>query len=50
MALMDLPISDENLKALLLEGLNSGEAILYTEDTMNEVRQRLIERLLFNDK
>jgi hypothetical protein len=50
MASMKLSIPDEILEVLLLEGLNSGEAIPYTEDTMDEVRQRLRERLLYSGR
>ena len=41
---------EAELETLLLEGINSGEAILYTEDTIGEVRQRLSERLAQSGK
>jgi antitoxin ParD1/3/4 len=42
--------AEAKLEALLLEGLNSGEPVTFTRDTVKEVHQRLAERLAQADK
>jgi hypothetical protein len=50
MASMNTSLPDKVLEALLLEGLNSGEVIPFSKNTIDEVRQRLSERLVHKDK
>jgi antitoxin ParD1/3/4 len=42
--------AEAKLEVLLLEGLDSGEPAPFTTDTVNEIRQRLAERLAQSGK